>query len=110
MTKLADLKELVSDNSKDIRDSIDTISKQIIEIESPSNLVEIAEAARSCISIAEFPNFWKQIINSFLLKFQEFQFEDLLDMIYTLDKLGFQDLRLHPEVLPESLAKKTKKG
>ena len=69
VTKLADVKDLVSENSKDINGTIETISKQLIEIESPSLFVEIVESARSCIGVADSPNFWKQVINVFLLKF-----------------------------------------
>jgi hypothetical protein len=38
-----------------------------------------------------------------LIKFQELGFEQLIDLIVLLERLGFQDIEIGPEFLPDEL-------
>jgi hypothetical protein len=41
------------------------------------------------LDVAEYAAFWKSVVNYVLLKADQFDFEQLVSVAFTLDKIGF---------------------
>jgi len=75
---------MIETDSSQIQKALNTISGLIIELQNLDLYCEIVEEAKTAVNISN-QMFWKAIVNNLLLKFQEFTFDQLIDIIYTLD-------------------------
>jgi len=93
----------------------------LIDFENIDHLLEIIEHAagrqasnqvRTAPGIVHVmnENFWASVINTLLLRFNDFSFSQLIDMVVILHKMGFDDgLELQDSVLSDALLMKKSK-
>ena len=74
----------------------EVVSPEIAEFEKPEWVLEIVEAAgpRGALVSVMNQRFWGSVINYTLLHFSSLSLPQLLELLTTLDKLGFQDLTI----------------
>ena len=80
----------------------EVVIPSIIDFENTDKFVELVESAKNVVSILNQP-FWGSVINYLLLKFDQFSLVHILEVLHILDQLGFEELKISPNQLPDQL-------
>ena len=94
--------------NKQIDQALQEINSNLINLGNVSNLVEIVEVGRGIFSV-EDQAFWGSVVNCIVLRVDEFDLKDLTQIVHILDQLGFNDLTVTPNLLPDHLLVKQNK-
>ena len=100
MDDLIHIVDLKNDQITNVMDEV--VIPSIVDFENIDKFVELVETGKNVISVMNQP-FWGSVINYILLKFDQFSLVQMLEVLNVLDQLGFNELKISPNQLPDHL-------
>lgn len=71
MNIVKDLHDLVDLSNKDLHRAIHQVGELLIDFDNMEWFTEIVEAANGLLSLINYHTFWRQVVNTVLIKFQD---------------------------------------